>query len=316
MDLSIVVPVFNSADTLPRLVEELDKALGAMGRPYQLVFVDDGSRDSSWPVLQSLHQERPQRMTNLRLMRNFGQHNALMCGFRHATGAYVVTLDDDLQNPPEEIATLLEAIETDDMDVVYGVSRKRQHDRWRNLGSNLIMFFFQKVFRTGVRTSSFRIIRRELVQCILDYSLNYTYIDGLLAWSTDRLGVVEVDHHTRASGRSGYSLAKLLLLALNLFTNFSILPLQVVSFVGLASFLGALGLALYYLQQYLVSAIPVPGYASIIIAVLSIGGAQMLSLGIMGEYLGRLHLNVNHKPQYVVRDALYEGALDDDEESP
>jgi hypothetical protein len=148
------------------------------------------------------------------------------------------------------------------------------------------------------------VIRRELLECIFSYSLNYTFIDGLLAWNTDRVGEVEVAHQPRAGGRSGYSLAKLLLLALNLFTNFSLLPLQVVSLCGMAASLGGIFLAVYYLYKSLVHDISVPGFAATIIAVLFLGGVQLLALGIIGEYIGRLHLNVNRKPQYSVRQDL------------
>jgi undecaprenyl-phosphate 4-deoxy-4-formamido-L-arabinose transferase len=233
-----------------------------------------------------------------------------MCGFRHCRGRYIVTLDDDLQNPPEEIAKLLEAAETRGLDVVYGRFRSKQHALGRNLGSYLVNAFFRTVFRTRVTVSCFRIIRREVIDSILSYNLNFTYVDGLLAWNTQRIGDVEVDHIPRQGGRSGYSLAKLVVLALNLFTNFSVLPLQVVSCVGFVAATGGFVMGMYYLVQHLLSHIAVPGYASTIVAVLVLGGLQLLSLGLMGEYVGRLHLNVNRKPQYTVRQLLPAGRSD------
>jgi undecaprenyl-phosphate 4-deoxy-4-formamido-L-arabinose transferase len=234
-------------------------------------------------------------------MRNFGQHNALMCGFRHSRGRVVVTLDDDLQTPPEEIPKLLAAIEDGDLDLVYGNYGTKHHLPWRNAGSWLITTFYRMTSKNAVTISSYRAVRRELLRCVFAYDLNFTIVDGLFAWNTRRIGAVSVDHHPRREGRSGYSVGKLVSLAFNLFTNFSLLPLQLVSALGLLAALGGFAAAAVYLALYLMSDIKVPGYASIIISILVMGGIQLMALGIMGEYLGRLHLNVNRKPQYAVR---------------
>jgi len=304
MDLSVVIPVYRSAPTLGPLLRRALDVLDGTGLDYEVVFVEDGSPDDSWRALEALRRERPERVVAIQLMRNYGQHNALMCGFRHARGAYVVTMDDDLQNPPEEIPKLLAAMAGGDYDLVYGAYGGKKHSAWRNFSSGVVNAFYRRVFRSAVTVTSFRIIRRRLLESIFSYDLNFTFIDGLLAWNTQRIGQVAVEHLPRADGPSGYSLTKLTILALNLFTNFSLLPLQMVSIVGLVTaLLGLLG-ALVYLTLFLFSEITVPGYASTIIAILVMGGVQLLSLGIMGEYLGRLHLNVNRKPQYVERTVL------------
>jgi polyisoprenyl-phosphate glycosyltransferase len=304
MDLSLIIPVYRSANTLDALVRRLLAVLDETGLAYEIVFVEDGSPDHSWRVLNALQAMYPDRIIAIQLMCNYGQHNALMCGFRHARGEYIVTLDDDLQNPPEEIPKLIAAVQAQDLDLVYGIYDTKKHSGWRNLGSAVINAFYRAVFNASVTVTSFRIIRRELLESIFSYNLNFTYIDGLLAWNTRRIGQVPVAHHPRLEGRSGYSLGKLLGLGLNLFTNFSLLPLQLVSACGFLAAAGGFSLALYYLIQYLLSNIAVPGYASITIAILIVGGTQLLALGIIGEYLGRLHMNVNHKPQYVVRHVL------------
>jgi undecaprenyl-phosphate 4-deoxy-4-formamido-L-arabinose transferase len=307
VDVSVVVPVYNSEDTLEQLIERLSAVFAGMNRSFEVVFVEDGSRDRSWEVLERIQAAHGDVVTAVQLMRNFGQHNALMCGFRHCRGAYVITMDDDLQNPPEEVPRLLRAIEDKGLDLVYGVEADKHHESWRNLGSAVTRYFYRTVFKSHVSPTSFRVIRRALVDSVLTYDLNYTYVDGLLAWNTQRVGTVEVEHHARESGRSGYSLSKLLLLAFNLFTNFSLLPLQFVSLCGFLAALAGFAVGGFYVAQYFLANIAVPGFASIIVAVLVLGGMQLLALGIMGEYLGRLHINVNRKPQYTVRTALLGG---------
>lgn len=316
MDLSVVIPVYHGASTLPLLIPRLLEVLQKTARTYEVILVDDGSRDGSWDVIRQLQAAHPGRLIAVQLMRNFGQHNALMAGFRMTQGDLIVTMDEDLQHPPEEVPKLVEAIKSRNLDLVYGAYQEKRHSGWRNLGSTLINAFYRTVFRVPVTLSAFRVIRRELLQCIFSYSLNYTLIDGLLAWNTNRIGETPVAHQPRAGGRSGYSLAKLVLLALNLFTNFSLIPLQVVSLLGMAvAGIGLLG-AIYYLFLYLVHAITVPGYTSTIIVVLVMGGIQLLGMGIMGEYIGRLHLNVNRKPQYSIRQVLGASAAGPDGVTP
>lgn len=309
-DLSIVVPVYRSTDSLPRLVERIQSAIEPTGRTWEAIFVDDsGPDDRPWRVLEGLVRRDLDRLRALRLMRNFGQHNALMCGFHAARGAFVVTLDDDLQNPPEEIPRLLAAIEERGDDLVYGtITEEKQHGLFRNFGSWLVMKFGQTIFRSTVKGSSYRIMRRELVRSILTYDLNFTFVDGLLAWNTQRISAIPVRHDARPQGRSGYSFFRLLALAINMFTNFSLLPLQFVSLLGLLAATGGLLLGAYYLVAHFAGWIAVSGYASLIVTTLVLGGMQLLSLGVMGEYLGRVHLNINRKPQFVVRTALgFEG---------
>jgi glycosyltransferase involved in cell wall biosynthesis len=299
--ISIVIPVYNSAATLRQLHTRLTATLGSLGQSYEIILIDDGSRDASWAGLEALRVIDPVHVVAVQLMRNYGQHNALMCGLELARGAFVVTMDDDLQNPPEEIPKMLAYIEQSGLDLVYGCPNDRKHAGWRNLGSAIVWQFYRTVFRNPVTPTPFRVIAHQLAKSVKFYDLNFTYLDGLLAWCTSRIGAVEVAHDARAEGKSNYSISKLLVLALNLYTNFSLLPLQIVSGMGLLTAISGFLLGGYYLFQYLVSNILVPGFASTIIAVLILGGAQLLALGVIGEYLGRLHLNVNRKPQFVVR---------------
>ena len=301
VEISVVVPVYNSALILPQLLERLTKTIGSLTQHYEIILVDDGSRDESWRVMQSLRVSYEKSLIAIQLMRNYGQHNALMCGLGVSRGEFVITMDDDLQNPPEEIPKLLAHIKKHDLDLVYGCPSTKSHAVWRNFGSRIVWHFYRTVFRNPVTPTPFRIMRHKLAHSVMFYDLNFTYLDGLLAWCTSRIEGVEVQHHGREQGRSGYSLAKLLGLALNLYTNFSLIPLQIVSGLGVVTATTGFLLGTYYLFQYLASSIEVPGFASTIIAILILGGVQLLALGVIGEYLGRLHLNVNRKPQYVIR---------------
>ena len=307
IELSIVVPVFGAGSTLPELVERILVATEVMQKRFELILVDDSGHSSAWEVISGLVSRHPGIVTGVQLMRNYGQHNALMCGFRHAQGQIIITLDDDLQNTPEDIPQLLSTMEAQGCDVVYAIPALRQDSLWRRMGSAPIQWFIQSAIGLPGPVSAFRAIRKQIVDAILRYDLNYTFIDGLLSWATDRFGYIEVNHQPRIIGRSGYSLWKLIFHAVNIVTNFSLLPLQLASVTGLiASFCGVL-FGVYFLLQSLLNNNRVPGYASIVVAVMTLGGLQLLAIGIIGEYIGRLHLNVNRKPQYTVRQVLRAG---------
>lgn len=305
---SVIVPVFGDGRQLVTLASRLDEALGSSGyQKIELILVDDCGPGNAWQEISRLSAERPHTM-GIQLMRNFGQHNAIMCGLRYATGDIVVTVDDDLQNDPANIPAMIAKLNSANLDVVYGVPEVRQHGAGRNLGSQVVNMFYRRVFGIPVTVTPFRAIRREIVEAVLRYDLNFTFIDGLLAWNTTRIGMLHVTHHPRVYGKSGYTMGKLLTLAMNVFTNFSLLPLQVVSLLGLLFSAVGFIMGLWVLISSLLSKIQVPGYASIIVAIFVLGGVQLLSLGIIGEYLGRLHMNVNRKPQYTVRRTTEENA--------
>lgn len=308
MQYSIIIPVYRARQTIVPLLQSVSEQMGKLGEPYEIIMVEDDGGDGSWDILCSQLPLYPQ-LKIMRLMRNFGQHNALMCGFAHSSGKMVITMDDDLQNPPAEILKLVDTIKQG-FDVVYGVPVRKQHHPLRNLGSLLVRFVYKKIFHSRANLTSFRIIRREILRGVLNYNKNFTFIDGLIAWHTTKIAEVEVRHDLREIGKSGYSIRKLFSLAMNMLTNFSILPLQVVSGAGLLfSFVGFF-LAVSYLAKYLIWGIPVPGFTTIIIGITLFSGVQMLSLGMIGEYLGRIHLNINTKPQYFVREKYGWGQMD------
>jgi len=300
--LSVVIPVYGSKDTLNELYRRIISVVGRIGLTYEIIFIDDGSPDDSWKILENLYQ-KDKHVKAVQLTQNYGQHNAIMCGFTIARGQMVITLDDDLQNPPEEIPKLIDKIR-EGYDVVYGEYKYKQHSLFRNFGSMLIQFLYKFIFKVSGNLTSFRIIKKEIVDGLLEYKRNYTFIDGLLAWQTKNIGYVEVEHNIRASGKSGYNLKKLIQLSLNMMTNFSIFPLQLASIIGfLLSFLG-LGMAAFFIIKKLFFGIPVTGFASIIVSITIFSGAQLVTIGLIGEYIGRIHLNLNNQPQYRIRRIL------------
>ncbi len=302
--LSVVIPVYNSEGTLSELMSRISRAMIDITNSYEVILLDDGSLDNSWTIIKSLRAAYVDNLIVVQLMRNYGQHNTLMCGLELARGEYIVTMDDDLQNPPEEISKLLNHLTNNKLDLVYGCSNIKKHAGWRNFGSKIIWHFYKTVFKNSATPTPFRIMRHQLAKSVLFYDLNFTYLDGLLAWCTSRIGGISVEHHARAQGSSGYSISKLLGLALNLYTNFSLIPLQIVSGLGFITAATGFIVGFLYLVQYFTVGISVPGYASTMIAIMILGGAQLLALGVIGEYLGRLHLNVNRKPQFVVREVF------------
>jgi undecaprenyl-phosphate 4-deoxy-4-formamido-L-arabinose transferase len=306
IEISVVIPVYNSAQTLRELRERLEKVLrDLVGESYEIVFVNDGSTDSSWDLLNEM-ASTSDKIVGVNLTRNFGQHNALMCGFSQAQGMYIITLDDDLQNPPEEIPKLFNEIQTGH-DVVYGIFDIKQHSKFRNLGSEFVQFVYRKTFNMNIRISSFRIIRREIIQSIMSYEKSFTYIDGLISWFTNNIGSVLVEHHQRQEGKSGYSLKKLMVLALNMVTNFSIVPLQIASLTGLVFALVGFGFGIYFLLKKALLGMSISGFASTIVSITIFSGVQLVTAGILGEYIGRIHINVNKRPQYAIRDIVNEG---------
>lgn len=296
---SVVIPVYNSETTLEELFSCLQSVFKTVNEEYEIIFIDDGSQDKSWQKLESLHN-RDKRVKIIQLMRNFNQHNALMCGFHYVQGEYVITMDDDLQNPPEEIPKLINKIK-EGYDLVYGEYISKKHNLYRNMGSLLIQTVYKKIFKVQNNLTAFRIVKRQLVQSILRYKKNYVFIDGLLAWNTKNIGKVRVLHHERKHSKSGYGFRKLFTLSFNMITNFSIIPLQVISLLGMGFAFFGFSMAVFFLAKKIIFDISVTGFSSLIIAITIFAGIQLLTLGLIGEYLGRVHININNKPQFVIR---------------
>jgi undecaprenyl-phosphate 4-deoxy-4-formamido-L-arabinose transferase len=296
---SVVVPVYNAEETLEELVLRITQTFAKLNETYELLFIDDNSKDRSWEILRSLRERHPE-IRCYQLMRNYGQQNATMCGFRQAKGRYIITLDDDLQNPPEEIPSLIKELEKD-YDVVFGVYESKKHGRYRRLGSLMINKFYALTFKTKGRVSAFRILRTDLAKKILEYDLNFSYINGLIAWYTDRVSRIYVQHQPRPQGRSGYTFRKLLNLSINMMTNFSLLPLQIASYVGVLFASAGFIIGVYFVVKRVLFGSNVSGFTAIIVSISFFSGMILFFLGIIGEYIGRIHLNINRRPQYSIR---------------
>jgi glycosyltransferase involved in cell wall biosynthesis len=304
--LSVVVPLYNCADTLPRLIAELS-AMPIEGG-HEIVLVNDGSRDGTESVARELVETCAVPVSLISLSRNFGEHNAVLAGLRASIGDFVVTMDDDLQNPPSEVPKLLQVAQTEKRDVVYSAYEKKEHAGWRNLGSRLTNVFAAWSIDKpkGLYLSSFRCLSRFVADEVAKSSNPNPYIDGLVFQVTQNVGVVTVRHDTRAAGASGYTLRALLRLWMSMLINASVIPLRIATLVGIA--MSAVGFVSFVavLINHFVHREPL-GWGSLMAALLIFSGTQLLLLGVVGEYVGRTYLRVSEKPQSVVRYRLNSG---------
>jgi len=301
VELSVVVPVYNGSQSLPELIERLEAVLKECCSGFEVVLVNDGSADDSWETIEKLSAQHPW-VRGIDLTRNSGQHNALLCGIRAARYDLLVTLDDDCQNPPEEIPALLAALDADH-DIVYGVPDKRGHGLYRRLGSYLLRYSLK--IGMGVDEapdlSAFRLLRTRLRDAFSDYNAPFVTLDVLLYWSTTHTRAVRVRHDERRYGRSNYSFLDLVSTALTAVTGYSTLPLRLSSLVGFGfTVLGALTL-IWVVTGYLLFDRAVPGFAFLASLVAVFSGIQLLILGIFGEFLARIHMRSMDKPPYKVR---------------
>jgi undecaprenyl-phosphate 4-deoxy-4-formamido-L-arabinose transferase len=304
--LSIVIPVYNAEKTIHGLVDELIKHLITRYK-IEIVLVNDNSTDRSEEVCISLYEQYQGIVKFYSLSKNVGQHSAIMAGLSKITGDYTVIMDDDFQNPPSEVIKLVNTALGDNYEVVYSYYKEKKHSSFKNFGS----WFNDKVANLVLRKpknlylSGFKVLSRFLVNEIVKYQSPFPYIDGLILQVTDKIGRVEVEHHARQEGRSGYTLRKLISLWLNMFTNFSILPLRISIILGFIFAFFGLILGVYTVIEKIFDPDLPTGFAAIFFAISVFAGVQLISLGIIGEYIGRVFLSLNKKPQYTIK-KIYE----------
>lgn len=302
LDFSVVVPVYRGHATLDELCRRLAAHFEARDESFEVLLVDDGSRDGSWERITAIASADP-RVIGLRLTRNFGQHNATVCGMRRARGALVVTLDEDLQNPPEEIAKLVDCLHASSADVVYGVPERRRSSWWRRLGSRVVMLVPRYVMQVDFDISSFRLLRRPIAAEVARVERHDVIIDVFLAWTTDRIAATRVRHDSSAGRTSSYTPRKLAQVLVNMLANYTVLPLRIASWVGALLSLLAGAAALYFVWARLTHNIVPPGFSALIVTLLFSTGVVLLGIGILSEYLARTFLHVVRKPQSVLRES-------------
>ena len=300
----MVVPVYNSAATLGKLVSRLEQVLGSVSDRFELLLVNDGSDDGSWAALEQLAQAH-ESVRAINLMRNYGQHNALLCGIRAARYDVVITLDDDLQNPPEEIPRLLAKL-AEGYDVVYGSPHKEVHGLWRDVASQLTKLALQKAMgaETARRVSAFRAVRTALRTAFANFAGPHVSIDALLTWGGARFTSIPVRTDPRKVGASNYTVYALVVHAINMVTGFSTLPLQLASILGFGFTLFGLALLVLVLARYWIHGGSVPGFPFLASVIVVFAGAQLFALGIMGEYLARMHFRMMDRPSYAIQEVI------------
>jgi glycosyltransferase involved in cell wall biosynthesis len=301
---SVVIPVYNSMKVISQVIERTTTFFERNGWLYEMILVNDGSPDKSWEVI-SRYALANQNITAINLMRNYGQHTAVYCGFKHASGDYLITLDDDLQNPPEEILHLVNAL-TDGHDVVFGQFREKRHTQVRNIGSFIIRMINNRIFKCPphIAPTNFRLIRRDVVDRILGYRTSYPYITGLVLMFSSNPGNVQVEHQKRLEGKSNYTLYKILSLVSRILFNYSVWPLRLVSLVGIAisvlSFLGGIILII----NKLLNNVAVEGWTGLMVLLAFFNGLITLMLGMLGEYTVRILQQISYQEIYNVKEIV------------
>jgi undecaprenyl-phosphate 4-deoxy-4-formamido-L-arabinose transferase len=303
VSLSIVIPVYNGALSLKQLASELTHILPTLADQYEIIFVEDDGKDNSWDVLCEVAEAFPY-VRAFKHMRNYGQHNALLCGIRAAQYEIIVTMDDDLQHPPTELPKLLNKLQ-EGFDVVYGTPQHERHGLLRDMASQITKLALQGAMGVDVarNVSAFRMFRTQLREAFAGYESPVVNVDVLLTWGTTRFTAISVRHAARQYGVSNYTLRKLIVHALNMMTGFSTLPLQLASMTGFILTIFGLVILIYVLGRLLFES-SVPGFPFLASIIAIFSGAQLFALGIIGEYLARMHVRIMGRPSSLIREKV------------
>lgn len=303
--LSIVIPVYNSSKTIERVIIEIESAISKINASYnfEIILVNDYSRDNSLDICKAISEKKPY-VRVLGLSRNFGQHNAIMAGLSVVKGDYVICMDDDLQTPAYEIKTLINALEENKLDVVYGRYAVKKHSKFRNIGSTINYLMTTTLIEQPkeLQVTSLFIMKRFVVEEIIKYESPYPYLSGLIFRVTKNVGNVIVEHRERKEGKSNYTFSKLVKLWVNGFTNFSVKPLRISTFLGFFFSIISFIFMIYLIIRKLIDPTIQLGYTSIMVTVVFFGALQLITVGLLGEYLGRVFICINKAPQYVIKE--------------
>jgi polyisoprenyl-phosphate glycosyltransferase len=303
-EYSVVVPVYNSSESLEELFAGIVKCMLALKKSFEVIFIDDDSRDTSWTVLESLQRKNPDTVTAIRLARNFGQHNATICGIAQASGSYIITIDDDLQNPPEEIAKLIATMENTGSDLVYGIYDEKHHSMVHNIGSAALKTSSHHITRNKGKGSSFRLMKASLGKSLLNHQINFIFIDELFNWYTNHIAFVLVEHRKRPYQQSTYTSHSLFSMASNLVFYYTSIPLRGLVYGGISIAFLSFVAGIFFIYRKLVHGVAIPGFTALIVAILFSTSIILLSLGVIGEYLSRIYSVQNHKPPYSIKTLL------------
>ena len=302
---SIVIPVYNSVDSLAQIVECVSKSLENYSSDFEIIFIDDDSpNQDTWLELKKLRQQHS-KVKIIRLRKNHGQHKAILCGFQHAQGEFIITMDDDLQHPPEEISKLIDGINNHpEADVVIGTYESKQHNLFRNLGTNVLNRITSYVFDKplDLKLTSFRIMRKCIAESVLDYKTYHPRIGNILLQVTSKIINVKVKHDSRHYGRSGYTTRRLFADAITNIISNSALPLKLVSYLGFICSILSILLTIYFLVKRVFVGISIPGWTTIFLALTFFFGILFFTLGIIGEYLSRILLEVTGSKKIIIKE--------------
>jgi len=301
---SVVIPVYNSSKIVGDTIDRTAAFFVGQGWNYEIIVVNDGSPDNSWDILREKAKENP-CVIAINLLKNYGQHTAVFCGLQHSSGDYAITIDDDLQNPPEEIVHMVDAV-LEGYDIVYGRFKRKEHANYRRAGSQLISLINRRIFQQpeDLIVSNFRIIRRDVVERMVNYRTNYPYITGLSLMFSSHRGNVWVEHKPRPVGKSNYNWFRILALVTRILFNYSAYPLRFVSLLGFAVSILAFVAGIYYLIRALFIGISVPGWASVVVLLSFFSGINTIIVSMLGEYLIRLVRQVSENSSYHLKEIL------------
>ena len=301
VNYSVVVPVYNSEKSLEELFDRIKATFLKLNESFEVVFIDDSSIDNSWNVIQKLKSENPGLITAIQLARNFGQHNAIFCGLNFLRGKFVITIDDDLQIPPEEIEKLIQRYEETKADLIYGDLTKKNHSFIRNQGSKVLKNAAKKRYK-GVqgKGSSFKLFKRQIANNILNHGQTFVYIDELLLWYTSYIEFVSVKHVQRKYQESTYTLGKLFRLFFNISLYYTKAPLKLITYGGIALSIFSFIIGINFIIRKIFFNVPL-GYTSIIVTVLFSTSIILFSLGVIGEYINRMFMVQSKKPAFAIK---------------
>ena len=300
---SVIIPVYNSEKTLEEVCTRVIDLFTDLTLPVELILINDGSKDKSWDIIKQVSSLYPGQVVGINLARNFGQHKALLCGFNHCSGDYIITIDDDLQHYPEDIKCLIDEQSQTQADVIYGIYKKKKHSFFRNIGSNMLTMIFLKFANTPAQGSSFRLLTRHVTDMVKSYDSPFIFLDEILAWYSRGHSFAEIRHENRTEGESGYNIFKLTAYTIQIIVTYTVLPLRLITWFGLLAFVVCLFFVSFFVyQKYTVGA--ELGFTALIVSVFMSAGLILFSLGIVGEYISRLFVIQSNRPPFIIKEIV------------